>query len=44
MRAFICCVYLPADDAICPRGHRWNRIKNALYMCINNYVLIALDL
>ena len=36
LRAFyICCVYLPADDATCPHGHRKGRRKNALYMSVN---------
>ena len=27
MKAFICCVYLPADDATFPHGHRQDRRK-----------------
>ena len=35
MKAFICCVYLPADDATFPHGRRQDRRKNAHYMGVN---------
>ena len=35
LRAFICFVYLPADDATCPHRQRQDRRKNAHYMSVN---------
>lgn len=40
LKAFICCVYLPADDATFPHGHRQDRRKNAHHMGVILYLTL----
>lgn len=36
LRAFICCVYLLADDAICPHGHRQVTEEKMHFILVSN--------